>query len=47
MGAINIVCTHRSPLSLSQWRKAFNSNGTIPLHTFVQLLDIISEKVGP
>ena len=39
-------CTHRSPLTLSQWRKAFRSNGTIPTAEFVSMMALVAEKVG-
>eukprot|EP00200_Dunaliella_tertiolecta_P012954 CAMPEP_0202391902 /NCGR_PEP_ID=MMETSP1127-20130417/92085_1 /ASSEMBLY_ACC=CAM_ASM_000462 /TAXON_ID=3047 /ORGANISM="Dunaliella tertiolecta, Strain CCMP1320" /LENGTH=1088 /DNA_ID=CAMNT_0048994367 /DNA_START=117 /DNA_END=3383 /DNA_ORIENTATION=+ len=44
MGYINKSKHQKHPLTLSQWKKSFNSNGTIPVPEFVSMLSLVSEK---
>ncbi|KAF5831306.1 hypothetical protein DUNSADRAFT_13307, partial [Dunaliella salina] len=44
IGYINKTKHHKQPLSLSQWKKAFKSNGTIPVPEFFSMLSLVSEK---
>jgi hypothetical protein len=44
--ALTVKGNTRKPLTLSQWKKACQEDGTVQLPEFVELLDLVAEKVG-